>query len=401
MSGGQLVFGGWTEKIGRSLPVFAQLRRNAEAGLRRRTMSVSTLGLEVATGLSILVCRSCVLRMHWRTSLRGYSFARLIRTHDAYCPSCLRSDSEPYSRICWELGIVRACDKHGCVLVQKCPRCRRNIVRQNLSAEPWLCPLCGHDRRTDSAGPADPQEMAVATEVGKVVALITADRDTALLTGSVFASRIISAAEHPFTRSVKRVAEQFGASASTISLWRREKANPSLVRLCECAIRKRIPLSDMLRGELSRKRTVAAGAASVWKMHTLGASHREHIRRRMAEAADNPFRPAAKLAIDLNVCSRTLRSLDPDMYEHIRVNYAANRRRIQQARLQWFCGRVAAYVGECLSKHDVPTWRGLGRFFNKPGILRDPVKRCIAKNALSRGKEAIPYIPTQLELHLV
>lgn len=42
------------------------------------------------------------------------------------CPHCLRE--QPVWWAVWDLGLVAACPRHGCILVNKCPACGRKFV---------------------------------------------------------------------------------------------------------------------------------------------------------------------------------------------------------------------------------------------------------------------------------
>lgn len=44
-----------------------------------------------------------------------------------FCPQCLSEDANPYFRRCWRLAFSTACTKHGCYLLDTCPKCESPI----------------------------------------------------------------------------------------------------------------------------------------------------------------------------------------------------------------------------------------------------------------------------------
>lgn len=45
-----------------------------------------------------------------------------------YCPHCLKDDGIPYYRKQWRITINTICEKHACLLSNKCPKCTNSIV---------------------------------------------------------------------------------------------------------------------------------------------------------------------------------------------------------------------------------------------------------------------------------
>lgn len=79
-----------------------------------------------------------------------------------YCPICLATDAVPHLRLHWRLAFVVACERHGCLLQDRCDRCaapvaphrwRTGPLRELGSSGIWRCHGCGADRR-DHTNPA-------------------------------------------------------------------------------------------------------------------------------------------------------------------------------------------------------------------------------------------------------
>ncbi|MEC4591904.1 TniQ family protein [Nitrospirillum amazonense] len=64
------------------------------------------------------------------------------------CPLCLAGDAQPYLRLRWRLLFVSVCPVHGCLLIDRCPRCNEPmaILRQQQRGG-VSCWSCGFDLR--------------------------------------------------------------------------------------------------------------------------------------------------------------------------------------------------------------------------------------------------------------
>lgn len=204
--------------------------------------------------------------------------------------------------------------------------------------------------------------------------------------------------------SIKRQAKFFAISVGTASLWRNKKGRPTATRLMELALRRGLPLPALFRGEFGEITQLRATLETpvVWKERRLTHAERLALRiRTEALATQNPMRPMPDVAGELEISTRTLRHIAPELCSQIKANYAANRRRIKEAKLAWFCRKVDDYVAACLAKQQCPTWQGLSIIFGKPGILREEVRRRYAKQAIRRGQEFLPNVPEQLQLNIL
>jgi hypothetical protein len=120
--------GEWKRKTTRLL-----LRRYINApGTGERWVRLLT-DLTRAPGLS-----SCTMRAFGSLfPVRGQ-----LRSHLAWCPSCFAEDTEPYDRLLWCLPQVKACVRHRCRLVERCPGCGSRVPVIHARSVPGLCPSC-------------------------------------------------------------------------------------------------------------------------------------------------------------------------------------------------------------------------------------------------------------------
>ncbi len=276
--------------------------------------------------------------------------------------------------------------------------------RLALSGRLWECPKCGHDRRQDRAPPASSAEIASAKKLGALVAEASAAKSADYLTAPDCIDRLLDWAGTRGALSVKRLAKFFAISVGSASLWRNKKGRPTAPRLMELALRRGLSLPAVFRGKCSETThsRATSGISAVWKKRSLTNAERLALKTRSEVLATlNPMRPIPDVASELEISTRTLRHIAPELCSQMKANYAANRRRIKEAKLEWFCRKVDGYVASCLAKQQCPTWQGLSMVFEKPGILREEVRRRYAKKAIRSGQDLLPNVPEQLQLDIL
>lgn len=73
-----------------------------------------------------------------------------------YCPGCLADDQRPYVRAVWRLSYWTVCERHRCLLLDRCGDCRavldcsrfvRVVPERGLMPGTVSCPKCGLDLR--------------------------------------------------------------------------------------------------------------------------------------------------------------------------------------------------------------------------------------------------------------
>ena len=81
-----------------------------------------------------------------------------------FCPECLFWDKEPYFRRRWRLSFATICDKHGCLLHDRCPKCEAPVIyfrndtghrEKGSLGDHTLCWKCGFDLRRAPIWAAD------------------------------------------------------------------------------------------------------------------------------------------------------------------------------------------------------------------------------------------------------
>lgn len=71
-----------------------------------------------------------------------------------YCPQCLKEDRKPYYRREWRLAWHTVCEKHQCLLLDRCYQCQAPIEPHRLSAEDQHVTICATCKANLSHAPA-------------------------------------------------------------------------------------------------------------------------------------------------------------------------------------------------------------------------------------------------------
>jgi hypothetical protein len=88
--------------------------------------------------------------------------------HPKICPQCLAEFG--YCFLVWDCSLVTACPIHECMLLDKCPKCRRQIraIRKSIS----IC-ACGYDWREIEPQFLSADELAVSRRVYQLCGLLS------------------------------------------------------------------------------------------------------------------------------------------------------------------------------------------------------------------------------------
>lgn len=142
--------------------------------------------LEAATGLPGDVAgRACLeplmqrltalppVQLTWPWTLALGSRNRTRRGGLQCCPQCLGADPQPYLRLDSRLAWHTICQKHQCLLLDRCPECRLPLephrhVAMNGGAL-HLCATCGFDLRHSPASAPPPLAATFQTQADEVL----------------------------------------------------------------------------------------------------------------------------------------------------------------------------------------------------------------------------------------
>jgi len=88
------------------------------------------------------------------------------------CPTCLANDVRPFHRLQWRFAWHTVCERHGTVLLDRCPGCRAPIEPHRLPASsPNIarCASCGADFRDANAKPHKKGSLSFQREADDVL----------------------------------------------------------------------------------------------------------------------------------------------------------------------------------------------------------------------------------------
>lgn len=141
-----------------------------------------------------------------------------------YCPACLDEDDTPYLRLRWRLAYEVVCERHRCLLLDRCPGCRRHIdfsglLKQRLRVGPdVILALCPHCRGLLTGAPkVQPDQLLLGVLVGaqaRLHRLVTSPYFRHPYAGTVASSTIL----HSYLRSYFTKSGQLRANAPYIGL---------------------------------------------------------------------------------------------------------------------------------------------------------------------------------------
>lgn len=89
-----------------------------------------------------------------------------------YCPYCLVEDFKPYFRLQWRFAWHTVCDKHGCILLDTCLKCRMPLEPHRLTASDKMliyCAICNEDIRGFMSQPCHQDSLDFQLETDRVL----------------------------------------------------------------------------------------------------------------------------------------------------------------------------------------------------------------------------------------
>lgn len=140
----------WTIDVDREIPQERLESLVRSSGMSRQDFDTSTLR-DVA---SIISSEPLPRNNFWYWILTLGTRNRRRSGGIQYCPTCLADDTSPYFRKYWRYAWHTACEKHGCILLDRCPSCGAAIQPHRVTVEMKavvICPLCNRDLRLGQA----------------------------------------------------------------------------------------------------------------------------------------------------------------------------------------------------------------------------------------------------------
>ncbi len=246
----------------------------------------------------------------------------LTRQTPLYCPVCVAEPSPsglPYGRLLWVIAGVEACPKHRVRLRSSDDCGAPDHERLSLRARPavqGVCSSCGSVgfkcQASCAAEAATPEEVSVAEQVGKLVALN--QTQASAMTGSSLMLGIRAALDECFEGKPVNAALAAGLSRSTVWSWLKEGRLPSLMALLKFCAASKCDLVATMSGSYQRLNRCQTQVAKPRRYRRNGLSDEELRRAISTAAASNPPVAGIALAKALNLDVKMLRTRFPQEY---------------------------------------------------------------------------------------
>lgn len=121
----------WTVDIDRCLPSEQLLVLARMANISSEALELSTLP-PIARRITEKIPPA---QGHWSWIVSAIPRNRRRLGGLQFCPLCLASDTRPYFRLQWRFAWHTCCERHGCLLLDRCPHCQSPIAAHMNSAD--------------------------------------------------------------------------------------------------------------------------------------------------------------------------------------------------------------------------------------------------------------------------
>ncbi|WP_083767593.1 TniQ family protein [Opitutus terrae] len=368
-----------------------RLQRVARAFQLRLVTSTSRTGQELASVLARILGRPLLRRLHWGTSMEGFSFRYLTRRSNAWCHECLRTDAVPYVRMLWEMNQAVACPVHKRRLTTICNRCHNSRPKFG-SNDLVRCSYCGCDYRSEGiTNGASDDEVLISKRLGRLIAQVTSGDASARCSSSDCISALTAHARASGARTRSEQGHFLDYDGNTVSCWVRGDSAISLSSAIQMSLMLGIPLLEGWRREPSTfapREPPINVAWPLWTDQRLTEEQKTSAIVRLATMAElSPPLAPGTIAARIGVTLKTLKRLAPVAYSRMLTRHTANKKRLIEARRNWRIAKIDRYISDCLEKKSRPTFTGVIRQFRKPGFLRIESYCTYTKQALLRAVE--------------
>lgn len=186
----------------------------------------------------------------WRHVIAQSGLTMRGRCH--WCPMCLEeeraNDQAPYFHLAWDIGQVTSCAKHQIALINACPECGKTGVRHKSAyVIPGWCTHCGGFLGAARSVQATPESIWVAQQVAGMLAE-SSSRST--LPETCVPDVLHTLALKLDGGNSAAFARRLGVSKSTVHYWMVGKTTPTLETYLRIAGQARVPLANLLIGDL-------------------------------------------------------------------------------------------------------------------------------------------------------
>ena len=307
----------------------------------------------------------------------------LLKKHHAWCPQCFAEDGdERYDRLLWNFAPTKACTRHRCRLVQRCPTCASEIPAIHARSVPGVCPRCETSLVSEDSQslPADEFDLGISQVAADFLEAVSAQpglvQQTSWNNGEIL-DRCMGAAG---ISDAGELARLLNISRITTWYWLRNRAAPDFTHTLQICYAFNLPLADLLIGRIPD--IIVPRGNGELALRPARRTRREfnevivaqRIETFRAQCSDNP--PSlADVGRETGFAVRLLRIRFPATCRDISAAHRARCRELLAARREVQRQVFRAAIAECRASRVNPTRGDVLACLPKRGILRSPAAR--------------------------
>lgn len=306
---------------------------------------------------------------------------RLLRPVHAWCPECYKTDTIPYDRLVWSLRAVRACPKHRCQLVERCPECNSRMPALHGRSAPGYCPRCSAELAgaLKESSPAHESEINISRLAADFLRDTADDRAARRMIQADVSTGLRACAAAASLPDAAEFARCVNVSRITAWYWLQGRASPDFEHLLGICQAFRVPVLDLLTGRVPTQIQTNRGDELPLRPARRARKRFDAIRvfgavQRFLEASKEP--PSLEdVGREIGFAVRVLRRHFPALCLEISIRHktrcrvrAAERRAALREEFRAAIRLSRASGGAASRRHAV-------RLLPKPGVLRSLAAR--------------------------
>lgn len=319
----------------------------------------------------------------------------LLRSHRAWCPQCLDTQTTTYEPLLWNLEAVEVCPVHARPLVSRCPHCRQILPVLGWQTRPGHCSKCrkflgSQDAVAASAKAVPAKQLWAAKAAGEMLACPMED---ASVNFDLPRALRLSCRFKGGRATITTVARRLGENRATVQKWLAGTRQPQLGRLLAiCQMLRTTPLSLLGPSEREESDAVVAPTVKLKRKKTTKRHQKldlAKIRATLEETARNVgVNPLSASEVRRRLgCSKSLtRKYFPELCRTISAAHSEHRRVRGVQRRETLCQEVKNIAVAMHGAGLEPTCKEVALRLSKPGAIRDPAARsALAEVRLNLG----------------
>lgn len=303
------------------------------------------------------------------------SVKHFSRPKRAWCPGCLadavKRNDRPYEQLIWSLRDVKACPKHGKLLIDVCPHCSvTNMRALGACYRPGFCSTCSGflGESHGSARRATVWEVWTAGQIGRVIQFTSTGCVTRNAENFRNGLRILlnSLADGNITRLSRLIS----APKNTVWMWLNSSTLPTLPYLLRLAWVGQCTLDQLLLdGETITPSITLGGSWDRRKCRKYVNWEKVRIQLEKLTNSSTGFSISSyRVARLLNVERRVMKERYPELIEKLKIRHTRFTRKRRSATRTRVMTAIRRAVGDLRGVGTHPSRRNVDRILRKRGL---------------------------------